>query len=312
MSRTQNCSTIDNMKKLLLLTLFMSFPTIASADFDKDLYFGLRDNSDVNSLQEFLKKENLYDGPVTGGFFSLTREAVKKFQEREKISPAAGFFGRLTRARANALVSSVPPGEESVASIGAQIAILQQKLMELQEKLKAEQAAVKPAIPAESQTPEPVKVKKLIINGGADMLFPEGTEASIKLGSITLTNQTEAEVFLNQISLKITDKMDSTLNRSKNVFFVLRKGETTADAEISKTKFTFNSNDPISSLTGPNIANINLSLPEALKPGETKIFGFWLDSLQHVVRGTLDIEFVTFLTTSMVDSEGTFRFRLTK
>ncbi len=280
------------------------------ASFEKDLYFGLRNDAEVTKLQEFLRDQRVYTGPITGGFFSLTRDAVKKFQEKEKIIPAAGFFGRLTRARANSFLSANPPSETITSSLASQIAALQAKLAELQEKLKKEgsvpSASISPAAPVE---PEPVKVKKLIIKGGSDISFPVGTEVSLKLGKITLANQTDNDIFLAQLQVKITDNMDSPFNRDKEVIFVLRRGETTGDPEISKTKFTFNSNAP---LTSPHTASTNFSLPETLRTGEERTFGLWIDNLQYVARGSLDIELISILTTIAVESEGTLRFRLTK
>ena len=48
--------------------------------FDRDLYFGMRNDSDVSNFQEFLTDQGLYTGSISGNFFILTRNAVKKFQ----------------------------------------------------------------------------------------------------------------------------------------------------------------------------------------------------------------------------------------
>lgn len=129
MKRALPISTI-----LLLIPLF-SF----AVSFERDLYFGLKNNSDVTSLQGFLRDEGIYSGPVTGNFFSLTQTAVKKFQEREKITPAVGYFGPKSRARANTLLSSkTAPLTRDV--IAQQIQALQDQLKALQEKLAKEKA----------------------------------------------------------------------------------------------------------------------------------------------------------------------------
>jgi peptidoglycan hydrolase-like protein with peptidoglycan-binding domain len=65
----------------------------------------LQNNSSVTELQEFLTNQGVYSGPITGNFYSLTLVGVKAFQERENISPVAGYFGPLTRTRANELLS---------------------------------------------------------------------------------------------------------------------------------------------------------------------------------------------------------------
>ncbi len=104
-------------------------------------------------LQEFLRDRSLSSGPVTGNFFSLTRESVKKFQIQEKISPAVGYFGTKTRVRANTIlgvvgVSAAPAVPAKVIaplstvtreSILAQLQELQARVKALQEKVAAEQ-----------------------------------------------------------------------------------------------------------------------------------------------------------------------------
>lgn len=88
-----------------LLGFLLPIASLYAAPLEHDLFFGLKNNPEIKQLQEFLRDEGLYSGPVNGNFFNLTRSAVKKFQEREKIVPVAGFFGPLTRSRANILLS---------------------------------------------------------------------------------------------------------------------------------------------------------------------------------------------------------------
>lgn len=83
---------------------------LSAAPLEHDLFFGVRNNHEVRQLQDFLGGEGLYVGPANGNFFGLTRAAVKKFQEREKIVPTSGFFGPLTRSRANVLLSNKESG----------------------------------------------------------------------------------------------------------------------------------------------------------------------------------------------------------
>ncbi|MEK9175071.1 MAG: peptidoglycan-binding domain-containing protein [Patescibacteria group bacterium] len=91
---------------LLLGSLIINFDittaqTTGISTFDQNLYFGLRNNSDVSRLQSFLKQEGFYQGPVTGNFFSLTLAGVKKFQQTNNISPIFGYFGPTSRLIAN-------------------------------------------------------------------------------------------------------------------------------------------------------------------------------------------------------------------
>jgi len=98
-----------NMKKSLLfifvlVTIFSWQTAKAENLFTKNLYFGIQKDSEVTKLQEFLTSEGVYSGPITGNFFSLTLKAVKDYQTREGISPAAGYFGPLTRNKANEIL----------------------------------------------------------------------------------------------------------------------------------------------------------------------------------------------------------------
>src|SRR3989344_1268721 len=80
--------------------------SFGAEQFSRDLSFGFQQDSDVMKLQEFLASEELYSGPITGNFFSLTLKAVKAFQFREGITPMAGYFGPKTRVRANELLGA--------------------------------------------------------------------------------------------------------------------------------------------------------------------------------------------------------------
>lgn len=93
------------MKKIILgLVLSLLLTASANAaEFNNNLKYGSR-GTEVKKLQEFLAEQDLYSGPITGNFFSLTLKAVKAFQSREHISPVSGFFGVLSRAKANTIL----------------------------------------------------------------------------------------------------------------------------------------------------------------------------------------------------------------
>lgn len=94
------------MKKLIIISILILFPFLVSAKtFDSNLYFGITNDPDVQMLQEFLTDQGIYSGPITGSFFSLTFAAAKKYQSQNNITPAAGFFGPITRAKANEVLS---------------------------------------------------------------------------------------------------------------------------------------------------------------------------------------------------------------
>ncbi|PIP22986.1 MAG: hypothetical protein COX37_01165 [Candidatus Nealsonbacteria bacterium CG23_combo_of_CG06-09_8_20_14_all_39_17] len=85
-------------------------------ELGKNLSFGLNNDSDVKCLQEFLKAQGseIYpEGVVSGNFFTLTKNAVGRFQEKyvaEILTPlglktATGFVGAGTRAKINKMMS---------------------------------------------------------------------------------------------------------------------------------------------------------------------------------------------------------------
>ncbi len=94
------------MKIILSLALVMLLPLFVSAQFTRDLYFGMRSDPDVVRLQEFLRSQGYFTYPVsTGNYFTATLEAVRSFQKTNGISPIGGYFGPKSRAAANRLPS---------------------------------------------------------------------------------------------------------------------------------------------------------------------------------------------------------------
>ncbi len=88
-------------KQILFLALAVAIlSSPASADFDRNLYFGLRNDHDVTTLQTFLRDQGLYNGPITGNFLSFTKAAVQRLQRALGIIQT-GYFGSLTRRAAN-------------------------------------------------------------------------------------------------------------------------------------------------------------------------------------------------------------------
>lgn len=136
------------MKTPLWLALVLFFalllPVSAADVFINDLSYGLQNNADVLKLQEFLTVEGLYSGPMTGNFYSLTLQGVKKFQSRENISPISGYFGPLSRGKANGLIGAnavsevdVSPTSTKKNATETQIDALLQQIQILQAQLQA-------------------------------------------------------------------------------------------------------------------------------------------------------------------------------
>jgi len=89
-------------------------PTIAveqtelfSYIWNKDLYYGLTNDKDVEALQNVLVMESCYAGPVTGNFYRLTRAGVICFQKKYNFIniPGTGYVGTYTRKVLNELYS---------------------------------------------------------------------------------------------------------------------------------------------------------------------------------------------------------------
>jgi peptidoglycan hydrolase-like protein with peptidoglycan-binding domain len=100
-------------KTFIYIAIFaLLVPGVSFAAFDTNLSYGAR-SPKVLELQEFLTDQGVYSGPITGNFFTLTLSAVKAFQTKNSISPVSGFFGPLTRAKANSLL------EEQLTASGA-------------------------------------------------------------------------------------------------------------------------------------------------------------------------------------------------
>lgn len=86
---------------------FLSSPVpAAAASFSHNLSLnGVQTSTNVVALQEFLKAQGVYSGEVTGYFGPMTYAAVVRFQTREGIFPPSGYWGPVTRERANTLAA---------------------------------------------------------------------------------------------------------------------------------------------------------------------------------------------------------------
>lgn len=326
-------------KKLLFFALaILILPVTAGAiSFERDLYHGLSADADVKRLQEFLRAENVYSGPVTGNFFDLTREGVKKFQEREGISPSAGYFGPVTRGRANVILAgsggqSGTPQEKQIAELMALIRELQAKI----DMLKGTTSPAPPVLPglepvvciqdaklcpdgsyvsrtapscefALCPVSEAATSPVLKVSGENIGVFPIEFVGSLKLGDAVIRNDTPESIFFSQIVIHISDNMNTVLNRGKEVFFILREGSDTGGNILSRTTFTFNSQVPA---YFPHESELKLSYPVLIGSGEEKNISIWIDGLEYVTNGELKISFVSFLATTPVDPEGGFTFTL--
>jgi len=82
-----------------------TIPSVA-VSFGQNLSFGMRSVA-VYNLQQFLVSQGLLAADLSSGYYGLkTLSAVKAFQRQQNIIPVSGFFGPLTRVKANSVVNS--------------------------------------------------------------------------------------------------------------------------------------------------------------------------------------------------------------
>src|SRR3989344_478592 len=312
------------MNKIFFVLTSLLIPITVVASFDADLYYGMRNKSEVKSLQEFLHGQGIYSGPVTGNYFQMTRDAVKKFQEREGIKPSLGYFGRLTRAKANAL-TSVPgsqlPVTENLTLSGllAKIQELQVKLLELQTKSAQDTPVVVASssadttLPIQTHTPisAPAKTNKIIITNGSAREFPAIETNPYKVGEFTLHNDPEEDVLFTNFETILHDDIDSTANRNNKVHFLIRDGVDVLDPLISKTEFTFLLTPPTQTGT-PHRSVLLLPFDKKTKADEKKTFSVWIELMKYVRSGTLKIESSALKATEDISTEGSLSLVLTK
>ncbi len=313
------------MKRIPIFLLVLFLPSLVSAaGFNNDLYFGLRNNADVILLQEFLRDQGAYRGPITGNFFSLTREVVISFQKRENIEPSTGYFGPKTRARANEILSRdviLPPpvtAPVTAESLIAKIATLTAQLKLLKEKLAEEQTVATPPAVIEQApiTPaQPPLVEEVSIKTEKTFSFPEVEQTPFKLGEFKVKNTTKNDVLFSNINADIIDDMDSTFNRGQKIYIFLREGTEPIGPLISKTEFTFVSatSSTFINFGRPFTKPVALPFAVLLKIGEEKLMSIWFEQFKYVKSGTLEIKSTQTVTTdSSISSAGNFDFVLTR
>lgn len=105
------------MKKIVaafLLSILLA-PSVASAAINHNLYYGMRNNSEVKQLQSFLIAKKFLSGVPTGNFFGLTLKAVKAFQTSIKVKPT-GYVGTATRKVINAALAKKQGGTSTTST----------------------------------------------------------------------------------------------------------------------------------------------------------------------------------------------------
>lgn len=244
------------MKKIFILfcstvCAFSIASSVSAANFQTNLFYGITDSQDVSNLQSFLKDKGVYSGPITGHFFSLTKQAVADFQSQQNISPAEGYFGPVTRERVNELsVSITPPPVSNQLTRDQQIQLLQSQIDALLIQLVSLQnvgsvAIINPmdqsstTIP--SQTTPPVDnnsgVQVPVVNtpapkvevaqGGVSISLSQINKPTLKIGEtgilafLTLENNSDDDVQLLKANISVThNNEEMALNASQLIILV--------------------------------------------------------------------------------------------
>jgi len=143
------------MKKTIVALALLFVPLLASASIDANLYYGLKNNSEVRELQEFLIEKNLLTGSATGNFYSLTLGAVKKYQASASIN-STGYVGMLTRASINTELAAnlSASNEESISETGTTPPVVSSvdPMAALQAQIAALQAQLNQSIAAQNSS----------------------------------------------------------------------------------------------------------------------------------------------------------------
>lgn len=292
---------------LIISSITFLAPSVIFAAFDRDLYFGMQNNSDVTALQEFLRDQGIYKGPSTGGFFTLTREAVKRFQEREAVTPAAGYFGPKTRKRANAYIT--PDRDTLIKNLKDQITKLQAEL-EIALAAQAGEATTTADVTTPLPPPPPPPPKELRVLGSATSTFPAIETSILKVGEFSVSNTVDKDVLFANFEVLLHDGMDSTANRNRRVYFLLRDGPAVSDSLISRTEYTFLLPHP--PVDGSHRAVINIPFPLSVKAGSTRTISLWIELLAYVRNGVLRFQTQKVNVANGVTPEGGFNLTLTK
>lgn len=222
------------MRKFLFLSsmflILAGFAASASFQFERDLYFGIKNDSDVSRLQEFLTDKGYYTGPITGNFFSLTKAAVAAFQKSQNIEPAAGYFGSKSRVRANEFLTQVGEKSDTQKILEALLAQVQSLQIRLAETRAAEEAAAATPAPA----PAPI-IPKAVPNLRIAVTYP-----SITLGRYTNATLHELQFFAENpedtiavTRIKFTNK--GTLTDAS--FQTLKLVESASGRELARINF---------------------------------------------------------------------------
>lgn len=110
MSQSELLSRIAEIQQVIVqlrALLLQLGGSLSCQSINQNLFFGMKGDSQVACLQEFLKNQGtmIYpEGIVNGNFFTATLQAVIRFQQKYSIQDT-GYVGPITRAKINQLLN---------------------------------------------------------------------------------------------------------------------------------------------------------------------------------------------------------------
>lgn len=91
---------------------------VQSIAIAQNLSFGMTNSAEVANLQRSLKEKGFFSGDVTGNFFTITLDAVKRYQAATGL-PTTGYVGPQTRASLGSGTAATPTGTIAPAVVNS-------------------------------------------------------------------------------------------------------------------------------------------------------------------------------------------------
>ena len=266
-------------------------PMTSLPAFSGDLTVGSKGDA-VSNLQTFLKDQgvSIYpEGLVTGYFGALTKAALARYQAAQGISPAAGYFGPLTRANVNAKLALVTPGVPGVPAVPGV-----------------------PGVPAVPTVPPVASGFNVMLDAGnpfgttvvGDSTVNDGSQVNVEVLRLNFTAQSETKV----TTLKLTRSGVSADADFANSYLYEGATRLTDSASVSGGVFTFTNSNGLFTVPagGSKVVSLKVDLTTnpALSSGKT--FTFRVNAASDVVAtnavaGTFPVSGNEFRTASVSD-----------
>jgi len=295
-------------KQIFLASILVSMfvPLVSSAatlavSFPRDLTLGAK-GEDVSRLQDFLAKDStIYpERLVTGYFGALTQKAVIRFQQKNNITPTRGYVGPLTRTKLAVLISggaesdSLTPSQNNsdLASLLKQLADLQAQILALQQTTtEAATTTIATTTPTAPTLPAPPTFENSVtISGDSTVRLAE----SLKMGDITVTNNSSSTVTVFHIKLLMKEALDDANMRGATFKITLRNGSTTFDEALEKKDVTVSIAIAASGTYNTQFITFYAGVP--IPASMSKTFSFW----GEVLKGPFNNGEIQFVVSSIL------------